>query len=780
QIKGKVYDEDKNPVENVSIGTVNLAKPLGTTSNSKGEYLLKLQSNKEYVLKFSCIGFKDFDTAVTIRGNKVINVDVVLQKVSTTLESVEVRGDYSREDGVTRISSDWAKNTAGPTGGVENVIKTLEGVSSNNELSSQYSVRGGNFDENLIYVNDVEIFRPILVRSGQQEGLSFINTDMTGDIQFSSGGFAAQYGDKMSSVLDIKYRQPVEFSGNVSIGLLGGSVYLADRFKDRFTYQISYRNKTTKYLLNSLETQGDYNTTFHDFQTFLTWNINNKTDLSFIGNISDNTYDFTPKDRETDFGDINNPLKFKVYFDGKEKDKFSSLFGALALNYKVREDLQLKFISSAFSTDERETYDIQGQYWLSESSGVAADEDFDLGIGTYLEHARNSLNARLFNIEHRGYKYFDNGLLSWGAKYQRELTSDKINEWKMVDSADYTIPSNKDEIGVYDPASAPQVQDWYNSSSDVNSNRFTFFVQRHIAFKKEKGTYFLNLGLRAHYWDFNGEFFPSPRVSVSYKPKIKQDILFRLSSGLYAQYPFYREYRDLHGEINSEVKSQKSLHIVASSDWNFKMRTRNFKLTSSLYYKYLWDLIPYYADNLRLRYTAQNNAVGYAAGLDIKLFGEFIKGIDSWFTLSVMQTKQDIDGDGQGYIPRPTDQLVNMSVSFQDYLPSMPWMRVYLNFNYGSGYPFFIPNTDIVLSRPKYLRADLAFTFRIKDEEASWAKKNFLKALKRIWLNVEWLNVFNNKNIISYTYIKDNYNLTYPVPNYLTPSMLNAKITVEF
>lgn len=780
QVKGLVKDVNQKAMTGVSIGAINLDKPIGTSTNDKGEYTLKLQENKEYHLRFSFVGYKDFDTIVRPASKQTIKIDVEMKPVSTTLEGVEIKGDYSREDGVTRISTDWAKNTAGPVGGVENVIKTMEGVSSNNELSSQYSVRGGNFDENLVYVNDIEIFRPILVRSGQQEGLSFINTDMIGDIQFSSGGFAAQYGDKMSSVLDIKYRKPTEFSGNASIGLLGGSIYLADKIGDKFTYQLSYRNKTSQYLLNSLETDGDYNTTFHDVQAYLTWDINDKSEFSFIGNFSNNIYKFAPEDRQTDFGDINNPLKFKVYFDGQEKDRFTSFFGAAMYNYKPRKDIQLKLIASGFRTKEKETYDIQGQYWLSEAAGLGSDDDLDLGIGTYIEHARNTLDAALFNIEHRGYKYYDNGLLSWGIKYQGEKTRDKLNEWKMVDSADFSIPSNLDNIGTYDGPASPILQDRYRSNNEISSNRLIFFAQRNLSVKAAKGTYFFNLGVRGQYWDFNKEFFPSPRLSVSYKPEIKADILFRFASGLYTQFPFYREYRNEQGAINKDIKSQKSLHFVLSSDWNFKIRTRNFKLTSSAYYKYLWDLIPYYMDNLRLRYTAQNNAVGYVAGFDVKLFGEFIKGIDSWLTLSLMQTKQNIDGDDKGYIPRPTDQLLNISMSFQDYLPSMPWMRVYLNFNYGSGYPFYIPNTNTVLSRPNYLRADLAFTFRIKDEEASWAKKNFLKALKRIWLNIEWLNVFDNKNIISYTYIKDNYNVTYPVPNYLTPSMLNAKLTVEF
>ena len=780
KIQGKVTDKQGNGIENVSIGTLNLNKPIGTSTNQNGRYSLDLKVNKEYKIRFSCIGYKDYDTIITLQSLQNKTIDVVLENSSETLNTVEVKGDYSREEGVTRISSEWAKNTAGPTGGVENVIKSTEGVSSNNELSSQYSVRGGNFDENLVYVNDIEINRPILIRNGQQEGLSFINTDMVGDIQFSSGGFDAKYGDKMSSVLDIKYRKPTEFKGNASLGLLGGALHLEGLIGSRFTYQVGYRNKTNKYLLNSLETNGEYNTTFNDLQAYLTYDLNEKTELSFLGNIADNKYNFVPQTRETQFGNIYQTLNLKIYFDGEEVDRFTSLFGAFMLNHKLSDKVQLKFIASAFSTDEKETYDIQGQYWLYETGGLGSEQEFDRGIGTYLEHARNNLNANIFNLEHKGYKYYDNGTLSWGVKYQREQIDDKIKEWKMVDSSDYTIPSIYDNIGTYDGTKPPLLQNYYKSNNDISSNRITAFVQRQIKIEKQKGTYFFNLGLRGQYWDFNKEIFPSPRASVSYKPNIKQDILFRFATGIYAQFPFYREYRNEQGEINKDIKSQKSWHFVLSSDWNFKMLDRNFKFVTSAYYKYLWDIIPYHIDNVRLRYTALNNANGYAAGLDMKLFGEFIKGIDSWVTLSFMKTEQDIEGDGLGYLPRPTDQLVNASVSFQDYLPNMPWMRVYLNFNYGSGYPYYPPNTSNVFRMPHYLRADIAFTFRIKDEDASWAKDNFMKFAKKIWLNIEWLNVFNNKNVISYMYVQDFAGATYSVPNYLTPTLLNAKLTVEF
>jgi hypothetical protein len=779
-IKGEVLDTEGNALENVSIGTINLYKPIGTISNNKGQYSLKLKAKTKYVIRYSYIGYADVDTTIVLNSGQTKVINIRLKKQSTNLGEVKIVGDESRQEGITRIDPKTAQTSVGVNQGIENTIKAQEGVSSNNELSSQYSVRGGNFDENLVYVNDIEIFRPLLIRNGQQEGLSFINPEMISDIKFSSGGFDAKYGDKMSSVLDIKYRKPQSFAGSASISLLGASAHVEGVIGKRMTYQIGYRNKSTKYILGSLDTEGEYNSTFNDLQAYLTYDISKNLEIAFLGNISDNKYNFIPQTRETQFGSIYTSMNLKVYFDGQEVDRFTSLFGALALTYKPQKDMTLKLIASAFNTNESETYDIQGQYWLYETGGLGSEEDFDRGIGTYLEHARNRLHANIYNVEHKGYKYYNNGHLSWGMKLQAEKIDDKIREWKMVDSADYTIPSNGDIIGQYDPTTPPYLQNYYNSNHDLSSFRGMAYLQRQFNLYKDYGTYYFNVGARGNYWSYNNEFVLSPRASVSLKPNIKEDILFRFATGIYAQSPFYREFRDEQGSLNSDIKSQKSLHFVLSSDWNFRMLDRNFKFTTAAYYKYLWDLIPYRIDNVRIRYSAENNAHGYAMGLDMKLFGEFIKGIDSWLTLSLLQTKQKIDGDSRGYIARPTDQLVNVSVSFQDYLPSMPWMRVYLNLNYGSGFPYYPTNSDAVFRYPHYLRADMAFTFRLKDEQSKWAQNNFMKYFHKIWLNLEWLNVFNNKNVISYTYVQDYAGVSFAVPDYLTPTRVNVRLTFEF
>lgn len=778
-IRGFVKDTKGNGLEYVNIALLNSDRPVGTTTSAKGRYTLNLKANIKHKIRYSCIGFQDFDTVIILKQGQTLTINITLQPSATDLDTLVV-SDKASTDGTTEISTSWAKDAVGVDKSVENVIKSQEGVSSNNELSSQYSVRGGNFDENLVYVNDIEIFRPLLIRNAQQEGLSFINTDMVGRILFSSGGFDAKYGDKMSSVLDIQYHKPTDFKGSASISLLGGSLHAEGLIGKKFTYQIGYRNKTNKYILNSLQTDGDYNSTFNDLQTYFTYDVNDKLELSFLGNISDNKYNFIPQTRQTQFGSIYTTMNLKIYFDGQEIDRFTSFFGAFKATYKPKKDVVLKFITSGFNTKEKETYDIQGQYYIYQTGGLGDEEVFDRGIGTYLEHGRNRLYANIFNFEHKGYKYDDKGFFTWGIKYQLEDINDKVRSWKMVDSADYTIPSNLSEYGSYQTVTAPILQNYYKSKHDITSNRITGYFQRQFDVYTSYGTYYINLGARAQYWDYNKEFFPSPRASISLRPKGKRDIVYRFATGIYAQFPFYRELRDPTGEINSEVKSQKSWHFVLSSDWNFKMMDRNFKFISTAYYKYLWDLNPYTLDNVRITYEAQNNATGYAVGVDFKLFGEFIKGIDSWVTLSLLQTKQDIEGDNQGYISRPTDQLCNVSVSFQDYMPNMPWMRVYLNLNYGSGYPYYVPNTNIIHRMPRYLRADMAFTFRIKDENTQPSKAKFLKVFKAVWLNLEVLNVFNTNNVISYTYVQDYSGVTFSVPDYLTPRRLNARLTIEF
>lgn len=783
-IKGRITNDKNEGLELVNIGIINQNIPIGTTTDNQGYYNFKVPANKDLELAISYIGYATKLYKLKLKPNEVKEVDFSLIVSNTTLGEIEIKEDNSRNEGVTKLKTEWAKNVVGPTSGIEGLLKTFEGVSSNNELSSQYSVRGGNFDENLVYVNDIEIYRPFLIRSGQQEGLSFINSEMVGEIIFSSGGFDAKYGDKLSSVLDIQYKKPQEFSGSASMSLLGGSLHLEGLINSRLTYQIGYRNKTNKYILGSLDTEGSYFPVFNDLQIYTTYDINEKTELAFLGNIADNQYKFIPRTRETSFGNIYNMLNLKIYFDGQELDRFLSGFGAAMLTHSPTKDLNLKLITSFFTTDEKESYDIQGQYWLYETGlGYGDEEGFDRGIGTYIEHARNRLKANIYNIEHKGKKIYEDGNLSWGGKYQLEMIRDKMNEWMMIDSAGTPIGTNPDIPGEINYPSPPVFQNIYKSNNDINSSRISIYAQRQWNFKKDKASWFLNTGIRSQYWSFNNEVLVSPRASVSFKPKWERDWLFRFATGIYSQSPFFREYRNYEGEINYDIKSQKSLHFVLSSDYNFKMFDRPFKFLASSYYKYLWDLIPYSIDNVRIRYSAENNAKGYAQGIDLRLFGEFIQGIDSWLTFSLMQTKEDIKGDNHGYIPRPTDQLFNMNLSFQDYIPTMPYLRVYLNFNFGTGYPYGAPNTERwqqVYRMPNYMRADIAFTFRIKDENSSWAKNNFMRHIKKIWFNAEWFNVFGNQNTISYMWVSSYDNTYYGVPNYLTPSQLNAKLSFEF
>ena len=785
-IKGKITNEKNEGLDLVNVGIINLDIAIGATTNQKGEFSFTVPANKDLELAISYIGYATKLYKVKLKPNEIKEINFSLIRSNTTLKEIEIREDNSREEGITRIKTEWAKNVVGPTSGIEGLIKTFEGVSSSNELSSQYSVRGGNYDENLVYVNDIEIFRPFLIRSGQQEGLSFVNSEMVGDILFSSGGFDAKYGDKLSSVLDIRYKKPQEFSGSASISLLGGSAHLQGLIGSRMTYQIGYRNKTNKYILGSLDTEGSYYPVFNDLQAYLTYDLNEKTEIAFLGNLADNKYQFIPRTRETTFGSVYQSYKLKVYFDGQELDRFSSMFGALMLTHNPSKKLQLKLIASAFGTDEKESYDIQGQYWLYETQMGESEADsnlFDRGIGTYIEHARNRLVANIYNIEHKGLRFYNNGHLSWGLKYQYELISDRMNEWKMVDSAGTPVGTLPDIPGEINPQNPPMLQNIYKSFNDISSSRLSAFLQRQWSFSKEEGEWYFNAGARTQYWTFNNEFLFSPRASVSFKPKWERDWLFRFASGVYSQSPFFREYRDFEGNINHDIRSQKSVHLVLSSDYNFKMFDRPFKFLASAYYKYLWDLIPYSIDNVRIRYSAENNSKGYVSGMDVRLFGEFIEGIDSWVTMSLMQTKEDIKGDNHGFVPRPTDQLFNMNVSFQDYVPKMPYLRVYLNFNFGTGYPFGPPGSERWeqnFRMPSYMRADIAFTFRIKDENTKWAQNNFMRHLKKIWFNVEWFNVFGNNNVISYMWIGDYDGRYHGVPNYLTPSQVNAKLTIEF
>ena len=796
KVVGRVTNENNQPLQYVTVGL--LLNNISTTTDQKGKYTLTVTAKKEYKLIFQCMGYQNQTFNITLKPSEVKEINVILKDTTTILNTIDITDTHLRNSNFSRLDPKHSSEIPNPSGdGIETMIKTLPGVHSNNELSSQYSVRGGNFDENLVYVNDIEIYRPFLVRSGEQEGLSFINADLVSSILFSAGGFDAKYGDKMSSALDIQYKKPTVFAGSAAMSLMGGSIHLegsADNSK--FTYLVGARQKSNQYVLNSLQTQGDYRPSFTDVQTLLTYNFNKKTELSFLGNYARNVYQVVPTDRETDFGTVNNALRLKIYFDGQEVDKFETFFGALSLTYRPTTKIKIKNIVSAFQTFEDETYDIQGEYWLYQlGTDMGSDQfgnpTFNRGIGTYINHARNSLHANVFNFENRGTIVERNHNFQWGIKYQREEIIYNLNEWKMVDSSGYTIPTYPDSINSQNPPHYfPELQNVYKADYTLSSNRITGFIQDEWAIDGQDSSRFkLIYGARFNYWDLNKEFLVSPRLTFSFKPRWKRDILFRLSSGVYYQSPFFKEMIDLAGKFHYDVKAQRSIHFVASADMNIKLWSRPFKFVTEAYYKYLDNLIPYVVDNVRIRYYASNNATGYATGLDFRLNGEFVKGIESWASLSLMQTKQKITYDTNvtvtvtPYIPRPTDQFLTFSMFFQDYLPKHPNIKMHLNLVFGTSLPFGPPNSlpdKQVLRMPSYRRVDIGSSFLLKDKNKLYSAKNIFRRVGDIWFSIEVFNLLDVSNTISYTWVTDIDNRQYAVPNYLTPRMLNAKLLVEF
>ena len=820
-VSGKILDKKGNPIEAVAIAIMDI--PGGVSSDSKGLYKLEIPANQELTLVFSHISFKTKKLSINLKPGEHYNVNPNLEHASTQLQNVTVEDQQTRTTSLTRINPKIVMVIPTASGGVEAIIKTLPGVSSSNELSSQYSVRGGNYDENLVYVNDIEIYRPFLVRSGQQEGLSFINSDMVSSILFSAGGFEAKYGDKLSSVLDIKYRKPREFAGSASISLLGGALHLEGVSKDyRFTYQFGVRQKSTRYLLNSLNTEGDYKPSFTDFQGHITYDVNDEVEISFLGNYAKNKYLFVPLNRETKFGTVNEALQLKIYFDGQELDEYQTFQGALATTVRPNPDLKLKFIAAGFRTFESETFDIQGQYWLDELEKDIGKEEFgeaklNRGVGTYLTHARNYLDATVFSFAHKGFLYKKNPYLQWGIKGQHEEITDQLNEWNMIDSAGFSLPKTPDSVGYTNPSlqtsRSLELLDVLKTNVNVSSNRMMAYVQNNWAWST-KDTIELTFtgGVRINYWDLNNQTIISPRITFSIKPNWKKDVVFRAAAGLYSQQPFYRELRDLQGVIHTDVKAQESIHMVLGGDYNFKAWNRPFKLVSELYYKHLNNLIPYEIDNVRIRYYANNNAVGYAKGIDLKINGEFVRGVESWVSMSVMKTQEDILDDyyfeyynqaGEkiiagytydqvvtdsvrfepGYIPRPTDQRVNFSLFFQDYLPKNPNFKMHLNLVYGTGLPFGPPSFERykdTLHIPSYRRVDIGFSAQLVSEDSELKAKNPLRHLKSMWVSLEIFNLLGINNTISYLWIKDVTNRQYAVPNFLTSRLLNLKLVTKF
>lgn len=812
-ISGIITDEKNQAIEfaNVQIEGTNR----GAITDSKGFYSLNIPEDQLLKIIFTFIGFETQEAEVQLKAGEKREINIQLVRTKTLLPDVEIKAQQIRTSTLIRLDPKITSIIPSISGGVEDVIKTLPGVTSNNELSTQYSVRGGNFDENLVYVNGVEIYRPFLIRSGQQEGLSFLNSDLISSISFSAGGFDARYGDKMSSVLDITYKKPDEFGASVSLGLLGSQAHVEGITQNnRLSYLLGFRYKTNNNLLNSLDTKGDYQPFFYDFQTLISYDLSEKWELSFLGNYANNTYKLIPSNRETSFGTLNETYQFKVYFDGQEIDKFVTYFGALTAKYKTKQNLSLQFITSAFHTIESETYDIQGQYWigrLDPTNSIGLNEMIESqGIGTHLNHARNYLKATVISFEHKGSKLYENQIIEWGIKFQHEEINDKLSEWEMVDSTSYSLPNPIGLPGDPNPNPGDFVLfSSLKSNSNLISNRLSGYVQSKWIFNP---MFTLTTGLRFNNWDYNNEFLLSPRATFSYKPDWESDIVFRFSTGFYYQPPFYKELRDLDGTILNNVKAQKSIHFVAGADWNFKLWGRPFKLVSELYYKHLDHLIPYKIDNVRIRYLPNLSSKGYAAGIDLKINGEFVEGVESWASLSIMQTQEDIKDDfywenynaaGEliipgitkddvvtnsvrtepGYIPRPTDQRFNFSLFFQDYLPNNPSYKMHLRLLYGSRLPFGPPDSEKykdVFRIPPYRRVDIGFSKQLIGEKSQFPANSPLRFFKSIWITAEVLNLLQINNTVSYVWIKDIHNIQYAIPNYLTERQLNFKLIVIF
>ena len=759
-LSGKVSDEEGNAIELATISC--LEQGAVTMANLKGEYSLKLQSADSVVVKFSMVGYQTRTRVLRRpRGNQKLLITLHAMKA---LDEVVVTERRRQTTATEQLDTKLLKQNPSTTGNaVEELVQQQAGVSTHNELSSQYNVRGGSFDENSVYINNVEVYRPLLIRSGQQEGLSVINSDMVEKIGFSSGGFEAKYGDKMSSALDIQYRKPTRWEANLQASLLGGSAFVGYGNK-KFSMSHGLRYKTNRYLLGSLESKGEYRPNFLDYQTYITYQPNERWTIDLIGNISENHYNFTPSTRETSFGTMQNVKSFRVYFDGQEKDIFRTLFGTLRIQRNLSSRTKVSLIGSAFHTKEQETYDIQGQYWLDD-----AQTQQQLGVGTYMEHARNYLTANVQSLKlmvnHKTRKH------DWeaGVTFKWEKIEEQAREYEMRDSSGYSIPHSATRLDlIYSLA----------SKNTLKSNRTEGYLQDTYRFqsKGEKPWYFtLNYGVRIAYWSYNKETIASPRVSLAAIPSFNENLTFRLATGLYYQAPFYKELRDtstVNGQtivtLNEKIKSQRSIHIVGAFDYRFRMANRPFRFTAEAYYKLMDNLVPYNVQNMKVVYYGENKASGHALGLDLKLFGEFVPGTDSWLTFSVMSTRQKINGVT---VPMPTDQRWGVNLHFTDYFPGTERWKMTLRLAYADGLPFGAPHRGLEYQQfraPAYKRADIGMSFLA-----------YRKAHTRIWLGLDGLNIFGISNVNSYYWVTDVTNQQYAVPNYLTGRQINGKVIVE-
>jgi len=803
-VYGVISDSSGRNISNVNVILIN--QTANTISGDEGKFEISVPSGQPFQLAFTYVGRPSKKVSVrALKPGERFLLDVKME-YGVSLKEFEIVEERDREKQLYTINPKNAATLPNVSGSFEQILKTLPGVSSNNELSSQYNVRGGNYDENLIYVNDIEIYRPFLPRSGQQEGLSFIQTELVDNVKFSAGGFEARYGDKMSSVLDIKYREPTKFAASVNASLMGIQAHVEGTSKNkRLTYLIGTRYWSNQYIVSTFDVQGDYKSAFTDIQTLITYHLSSEWTLSFLGSFANNKYLVIPQTQETTFGTVSSAVRLNVFFAGQDLMEYQTSTGALSLVYKPNYQTQLKFYSSVFNTNENEYFTIEGAYNLENVQTDMGQKNFgqstsSIGIGDYLNSARNSFQATVFNAGHRGYYTLGNNRIQWGAQVQVEQIMDVQHEWYYNDSLGFSQPTTSTGNFV--------IQDYISGSNTLNSYRLSGYAQNTQVLDKSFNMIF-NYGIRSNWWSYNNENVISPRFQFSFEPnrrfnraartsgekvKLKKDIVVKAAFGYYYQPPFYREMRGFSDTLNANIKAQRSIHYVLGGDMNLKIWGRPFKFFSEAYYKQLDNLIPYEIDNTRIRYFATNSAQGYATGIDFRLNGEFVKGTESWASLSIMQTQEKINGapiydangnriESSGYVPRPTDQRVTASIMFQDYLPKFPSYRMYLNLVYGSGLPFGPPSQNPyadTLRIPSYRRVDIGFLKVIVDENSKATKVGWKKHFKSAMIGVEVFNLLDVNNTVSYIWLEDIEGRKWAIPNYLTGRRLNLKLMAKF
>ena len=793
-LKGTVKNKDKKTIENVSVEFGST----GTVTDKDGNYSLRIPFKKEIVLKFSHISYRTYTHKTKAKSRNAIRFSPILILKTEKLAEVVVKDRRKEAEGIISIDVAKAKAIIGANAGIENILMTLPGVNNNNELSTQYNVRGGNFDENLVYVNGIEVYRPFLVRSGQQEGLSFINPKMVQNINFSAGGFQAKYGDKLSSVLDITYRKPKEIVTTLEASLLGGSITFESPFLDKkLSIIASLRYRDNSLFVNSKQIETNFRPRFTDLQSFATYQFTNKLALSYLSNFSSNNYNYQPTSRRTRFGTIAEPLELNVYYDGKEENNYLTLFNALSLDYKLNNTWSFKGTMSSYNTQEEEYYDISASYNLGEvDANIGSDNfgevNFSQGIGSQLNHARNDLDALINNVQIRGTYKKERRQLDFGLKYQNEDIRERIREWEIIDSLGFSIhpPNSLGNTQPYEPFTGP-IKPFQNIREDntVNIDRFSGFAQYNERLFIGDHEVWYNLGVRAQSWSVTSgsnssqnQIIISPRAQFSIKPNWKKDMLFRFSGGLYSQPPSYRELKDYYGKINVNVKAQKSIHAVAGMDYSFNMWDRPFKLTTEMYFKDLNDVNAYSIDNVRIRYRADNLTTAYSYGFDARLNGEFVPGSESWVSVGYLKTEENIDN--RGSISRPSDQRIKFAILFQDYVPNLPNLKAYLNLVYNTGVPGGAPAyADVYKFQERlrdYKRADLGVSYVFADVNKQYTK-GWLSKFKELTAGLELFNMFDIQNSITNTWVRDVYSKNqFGIPNYMTGRVLNFKVSMKF